>query len=401
MLKTAIHRYFSALLLLLLTAGAIGQQNGRSPVTTAADAFVQDILLRAGSPSALTLSFQNMAQLPAETMEAAQNAIYSSFRSAGVRLVKPELAMADVQITFSEDWQSYVWIAAIQQGPGKQMVMKRLPRSERTALPRAPTLTLRKYVVWQQDTPILDFFTDTQNLVVLEPDQVSLYSNDSNRWRQRATLAIPHAQPWPRDLRGRLQVNGSQVNVFLPGTRCTWSLSSPSIDCRASDDPWQIDQGPLVAFFSSRRNFFNGILSGPSAGATVLPFFSAAAWPSGDQQQWMFAGTDGRARLYQNDLSAPVAVFNAWGSNLAALHSNCGSGWQLIVSAPTDNVHPDILQAIEIAGRDAQTVSTAVDMPGTVSALWTSGKNGDAVNVVMQSPVTGKYEALILTVSCN
>ncbi len=96
-----------------------------------------------------------------------------------------------------------------------------------------------------------------------------------------------------------------------------------------------------------------------------------------------------------------MAVFSAWGSNLAALHSNCGSGWQLVVSAPTDNVHPDSLQAVEIAGRDAQTVSTAVDMPGTVSALWTSGKNGDAVNVVMQSPVTGKYEALILTVSCN
>jgi hypothetical protein len=71
------------------------------------------------------------------------------------------------------------------------------------------------------------------------------------------------------------------------------------------------------------------------------------------------------------------------------------------VSAPTDNVRPDTLQAVEIAGREAQPVSPAMDLPGPVAAMWTSGKNSDAVNVVMQSPLTGKYEALILTISCN
>jgi hypothetical protein len=156
-----------------------------------------------------------------------------------------------------------------------------------------------------------------------------------------------------------------------------------------------------VAFFSTRRNFFTGILSGPRAGDAVAPFFSAAAWTTSDQPYWLFTGTDGRARLYRNDLSTPAAVFSGWGSNLAALHSGCGSGWQLLASAPTDNTGPDTLQAVEVGGREAQTVSPAVDLPGPVAAMWTSGKNGDAVNVVMQSPVTGKYEALIFTVSCN
>ncbi len=401
MQKVALHPCSSVLVFFALIAGAPAQQNGQPSLAVAASNFVQEALSRAGTPSAVAVSFENISSLPPEAQEAAQNAVMAGFREAGVRVVKPELATAEMRITFSEDWQSYIWIALIQQGPGRQMVMKRLPRVERAGPPRAPTLTLRKSQVWQQETPILDFFADNQNLVVLEPGQISAYTKDSGQWRLRSVLAITHSQTWPRDLRGRLHVNGAQVSAFLPGTRCTGSLAQPALDCSASDDPWQVDQGTLVAFFSPRRNFFTGILSGAPAGATVAPFFSAAAWTGNDQLHWLFAGTDGHARLYQNDFSAPAAVFNGWGSNLAALHSSCGSGWQLVVSAPGDNIRPDTLQAIEIAGREAQTVSPALDLPGPVAALWTSGKNSDAVNLVMQSPATGKYEAIMLTVSCN
>ncbi|HMF92369.1 MAG TPA: hypothetical protein VKL40_17115 [Candidatus Angelobacter sp.] len=401
MSKTALQPYLSVLVFFALIAGATAQQNSPGPTTAAANSFVQDLLSRAGTPSAVTVSFENISSLSPEGQETAQNSIMTAFREAGVRLVKPDQAMADVRITFSEDWQAYVWIAMIQQGPGKQWMMKRVPRAERALPARAPTLTVRKSSVWQQELPILDFFVDNQNLVILEPGQISAYTKDSGQWRLRSVLAVAHNQTWPRDLRGRLQVNGHDVAAFLPGTRCTGSLSQPSLDCGASDDPWPIDQGRLVAFFSTRRNFFTGILSGPRAGDAVAPFFSAAAWTSGDQPYWLFTGTDGRARLYQNDVSSPAVVFNGWGSNLAALHSGCGSGWQLLVSAPTDNLRSDTLQAVEIAGREAQTVSPAMDLPGPVAAMWTSGKNSDAVNLVMQSPLTGKYEALILTVSCN
>jgi hypothetical protein len=401
MLNTASTRYFSVLLVAFLVAAPHAQQPEQPSVAAAANSFVQDVLTRAGSPSSVNVIFQNVSSLPAEAQEAARNAIFTSFRNAGVRLVKAELALAEVKITFSEDWQSYVWIAVVQQGPSSQMVMKRFPRQERTATPRTPTLTVRKNLVWQQDVPILDFFQDNQTLAVLEPGQITLYANDSGQWQPRTTLAVAHAQAWPRDLRGRLQVNGRQITAFLPGTLCTGILSPPSLDCRSSDDPWPLDQGPLVAFFNPRRNYFSGILAGPSAGASVAPFFSAAAWPNRDQRHWLFTGTDGRTRLYQNDLSAPAAVFNDWGSNLAAVHSNCGSGWQLLVSAPTDSIRPDSVQAVEIAGREAQPVSSPIELAGGLSALWTAGKNNEMVNAVMQSTATGKYEAFTLTVTCN
>jgi hypothetical protein len=401
MSQTALNRCLFVLLFFTLTAGAAPQQSSPSPTLAIAQSFVREILSRSGSPSTVAVSFQNVSLLPAETQEAAQNAVFTSFRDAGVRLVKPEQALVDVQVVFSEDWQGYIWIAVVQQGPARQTVMKRVPRTERPASTRLPTLTIHKFSVWQQDAPILDFYTDNQNLVVLDPGQISWFTNDSGQWRARDTLAVTHALPWPRDLRGRLQVNGQQISAYLPGTRCTGTLSPPSLDCRVRDDPWPVDQGPVVAFFSARRNFFTGVLAGPGGGASVIPFFSGAAWPNGDQRIWLFAGTDGRSRLYQNDLSVPAALFNSWGSNLAALHSGCGSGWQLLVSAPGDTTRPDSVQALEITGREALPISAPIDLAGSISALWTSGKGSETVNAVMQSPATGKYEAFILTVSCN
>jgi hypothetical protein len=398
MLMTPFCRTFCALALLAVPAGARAQQSS-SPLTVADD-FVQQILSRSGSPPAVAVDFQNVSSLPAEAQETVQAAIFNSFRNAGVHVLKAESTPVNVQIFFSEDWQGYLWIAVIHAGSASQTVMKRLARPERAAS-RTPVLTLRKNPVWQQDGPILDFFADNQNLVLLEPDQVSLYANDAGQWRARYTLAITHEQPWPRDLRGRLKISGGQVTAFLPATLCTGTLAPPALQCRASDDPWQVDQGPVVAFYSPRRNFFTGILSGSGAGASVVPFFSGAAWLGGDQRLWLFAGIDGRSRLYQNDLGTPIAVFNSWGGNLAAVHSSCGSGWQVLVTAPTDSIHPDSIQAVEIAGREAQPASSPIDLSGAILALWNSGRDGESANAVMQSSVTGRYEAFTLTVTCN
>lgn len=380
-------------------AAALAIPQDAPSLPAAATEFVQMILSRSGSPAAIAVTFQNLSSLSPEAQEATQNAIFNGFRSANVRVVKPEQAVADVHITFSEDWRGYVWIASIQQGSSSQTVIRKLPRQQRVQSAHSTTLTIRKIPVWQQDAPILDFYQDNQSLVVLEPGQLSLYSLDSGQWRPRQTLGIPHQSPWPRDMRGRLEVRGGEINVFLPGARCSGKLSPPSLDCRASDDPWPIGEG-LVAFFSPRRNFFNGLLAGASAGASVSPFFSGATWQSGDQRVWLFTGTDGHTRLFQNDLASPVATFNGWGSTLAPVHSICGSGWQVLTSSPADTTRPDSVQAVEISGREALPVSAPVDLAGTVEALWTAGNYGQVINGVLHSQ-QGKYEAFTLTVICN
>ena len=399
MLKTAFKQWFCALLVLSLPAASLAQQE-TSSIPSAATEFVRLILSRGGSPSAVSITFQNLAGIPQETQESLQNAMFNAFCGANVTLVKPEQAVAEVQITFSEDWQGYVWIANIQQGSSSQLVIKKLPRQQRSASSHTPTITLRKIPVWQQDAPILDFFQDNQNLLILDPEQLSLYTNDSGQLRLRQTLGIPHSSPWPRDMRGRLEVHDREINVFLPGARCSGRISPPLLDCRASDDPWPLQPTQLVAFYNPRRNFFSGLLAGQSAGASVIPFFSGATWQSGDQRLWIFTGTDGRARFFQNELASPSAMFSGWGSTLAAVHSTCGSGWQLLTSSPADTTRSDSVQAVEINGHEALPVSSPVDLSGSVEALWTAGNYDQVVNGVLHTQ-SGKYEAFTLTVICN
>ena len=138
-------------------------------LSAAATEFVHMILSRAGSPSAVAVTIQNMSSLSPERQEALQNAIFNGFRNANVKVVKPEQAVAEVHITFSEDWQGHRLIASIQQGSSSQTVIKKLTRQQRPQSAHATTLTIRKISVWQQETPILDFYQDNQNLLVLEP----------------------------------------------------------------------------------------------------------------------------------------------------------------------------------------------------------------------------------------
>jgi hypothetical protein len=392
--------YSLAMFVLLTVASISSFCQDSQPLPQSAQEFVQQILSRSGSPSAIAVTFQNVSGLQEQNQEAIQNAILTAFRNAHVRTVKPEQAAAQIQISFSDDWQATLWIATVQLGAGNHVIIKTIPRQQPASLARAPLLTLRKISVWQQENQILDFFQDNQNLLVLEPGQLTIYTSDSGQWRLRQTLGIPHQHPWPRDLRGRLQVRGGHIDAFLPGTRCLGSISPPALDCRESDDPWTIEEG-LTGFFSPQRNFFTGLLAGQNGGASVGPFFSGATLQNGDQRMWLFTGTDGRTRLFQNDLGSPAATYTGWGSTVAAVHSLCGSGWQLLSSSARDMDQPDSVQAMEIAGREAIPVSAPVEFTGPVEALWPAGNYNQVVNGVAQSLVSGKYEAFTLTVICN
>ena len=399
MSRIAIRPCLTLLIPVLLLVYCGAQQEAASPWQTQAGEFVQSILARAGTPSAITVNFDNASAISSADYDALKKILLTDFRNSGVRLVKAELSQAQVQITFSEDWQSYVWVANIRQASGNQVVIKKVARPQKSSSTRTPTLTLRRNLVWQQEAPILDLFNDGKSLIILESEQIAAYANDNGQWRPRQTLAISHERSSPRDLRGRLQVNGSQITAFLPGTLCSGSISPPALQCRTSDDPWQVDQN-LAAFFSPARNFFTGVLAGHSAGETVPAFFSGAAIEKGDLRQWVFAGTDGRARLYISNLATPVSTVSDWGSNIAAVQSSCGTGWQVLITFPNDLTHADAVQAMEFQNHEAVSVSSSTELSGPVLAFW-PGETPQTANAVVQSLATNKYEAWNFTVACN
>ncbi len=146
-----------ALFLGITGARVSAQQETQSPMLPAAFDFVQRILSAAGTPAAMSVSFQNISIFPPDLQEIVQNAIFTSVRNSGVQLVQPDAAISQVEITFSENWQEYLWVARVQQGTTSKLVMKKVPRPEHAAASRAPMMTVRKNFVWRQDSPMLDF----------------------------------------------------------------------------------------------------------------------------------------------------------------------------------------------------------------------------------------------------
>ena len=157
MFKTTLRSCLPPLMLLLLSQ-CLAQQETASPWQTPASEFVQAVLARAGSPAAITVSFENVSTLSNADYDALKKLLLADFRNSGVRLVKADFSQMEVQITLSEDWQSYVWVANIRQGTGSQLVIKKVVRQQKVSTPRAPTLTIKRTLVWQQEAPILDFW---------------------------------------------------------------------------------------------------------------------------------------------------------------------------------------------------------------------------------------------------
>lgn len=276
-------------------------------------------------------------------------------------------------------------------------------------------------------------------LIVLEADAVSVYrrqganpgaaspsgatsgGNAIGRWQLEALLPIAHSHPFPRDLRGRLLLRRDHLfDAYLPGTFC-WTNSSAAapltIACSDSDGPWPLapfaslasDDNGVRAFFASKRNFFTGALS-PAIGkiSNVPSFYSAAALPRSNYTLWVFTAVDGSLHLVDGITDLAIRGVK-WGSDVAAVHSTCGAGTQLLASeveSPRhgekehDDLRTDDLRAYEVPDRDPVAVSAPVEFVGQIAALWPeSGGNGAAA--IVRRTDTGWYEAYRISLSCG
>ena len=112
----------------------------------------------------------------------------------------------------------------------------------------------------------------------------------------------------------------------------------------------------------------------------------------------MFAAVDGSLHLVDGMTDQTIAGVK-WGSDLAAVHSSCGTGAQLLVTE-SGVVERDGVRAFEIPDRDPVAVSAAAEFDGQITALWTESGGGGAVAIVQRKD-TGWYEAYRVSVSCG
>jgi len=362
----------------------------------------------ATGPGAVALEVANNSSLSHNDAEEIRRGLTSELAAVGARLVNPEQAAATVQVTLSENLQDYVWVAEIRQGNNElsvAMVTTARPASVVVEHP-AIAVTIRKTLLWTDENRILDVALlngNPQHMIVLESESVMLLKFQDARWQQEQSLAVSHARPWPRDLRGRLILRSDHLfDTYLPGVFCRSSTTAPlTLSCYESDDPWPLGTGEsgLSAFFAPTRNFFTGALSpGMGKQTTMKAFYSAAMLPRDKYMLWVFSTVDGEVHLLDG-ISDQTQPKLGWGSDIASVHSNCGMGWQVLVTIEQDGAS-DSIRAFEIVDRASTVVSQPAEFSGTITALWADADGTGAI-AVSQNSETGRYEAYRISIACS
>ena len=359
----------------------------------------------ATGPAAIEVS--NRSSLGQTDVDEIRRGLISQLSALGLKWDSADSAVS-IQVSLSENVLHYVWVAQIRQGtndPAVVMVSKSRANPGEPAR-ETPAITLRKALLWSSDTQILDAAVVNgalPRMAVLYPGQIQFYRLQSDHWVEDQAFAVAHSHPWPHDLRGRLVLGKDRsVEAYLPGVVCQSSVvGAVSVSCREEDHPWAIgtDQSPLQAVFAASRNFFTGVLS-PGIGkqSQVAPFYSAAPIANDRGTIWLLAALDGRIHLLDGTTDVIASKLN-WGSDLAAVHSSCGSHWQILTT--TSGTGPeDAVRAYEMTGREPVAVGQAVSFPSRITSLWTAPDNNGAV-AVTHNAETGKYEAYLLTMACS
>ena len=359
-------------------------------------------------PGTVTFHLTNRSSLPAKDTAEVEQELQAQLLAACVQAAKGEQATATLEVTLSENALSYVWVAEIRRTGGEPSVaMVSVPRREMAAPAQdLPPMTLRKIPLWRQEARILDVLVLEESasptrLAVLEPEALSVYRSNNGQWQEEQRSPVSHARPWPRDLRGRLWPRPDRgLDVYFPGVVCRTSAGTMTgLACRESGDPWPLSaQVALGAFFAPTRNFFTGALAPGIGRRTSIPkFFSAALLVRANGTSWLMAATDGTVHVLDETSDQPFHV--SWGSDVAGIRSSCGSGSQILASQPGGGLG-DSIRAYEVGDRDAAAVSSAIDVDGPITALWTESRSTSAI-VVFQDATSDIYEAFRLAVACG
>jgi hypothetical protein len=365
-------------------------------------------IVSAIGPRTMALEVLNRSSLSAAQTDDIRRNLLTRLAVLGGRFVTPEQAAATVRVSLSEDLQNYLWIAEIRLATNPpSIVMVSLPRSVPVSVePDAAAVVLRRIPLWSQPERILDVAVIDGNparMLVLDAEGVTSYRLEENHWQIEHSFPVIHSRPWPRDLRGRLvRSKDNLFDAYLPGVHCRMSAGTPpAMACYESDDSWPIgtDVASLNASFTSARNFFTGTLSPGVGQQTMAPaFYSAAAVPRGQVVAWLLASVDGQVHFLDGGTDQVVEKLG-WGSDIASVHSGCGSGWQVLASAPGDG-RSDVVRVFEVAARQPVSAGAPLDVSGAITALWTESSGSGAV-AVAHNFESGRYEAFRLILTCG
>lgn len=368
------------------------------PAATLA-AKISDVL----GPGPARVTLQNLSSVPADQVTVIRKLLLQDLKAHGISNAGTESANV-IRITLSQNTRARLWVAEIVQGTDTRVAMVGLDAPAADPPQRAGSLVLRMQSLLTLQRPVLAALETGTALLILEPNQLDVYTRAADQWQMQQHASIDAPIPLARDPHGLLQPTSAGVDAWTPGAHCTASApsapvsSSWAVDCRASDDPWSIESTPaLHAFYNSARNYFTGVVT-PDPGSPLPPFYSIAVLPAQEAVMLLIGGIDGKVRLAANGALQSVAGTRDWGSDFAPLQSGCGAGTQVVVSGSGDTTS-DSLRAYEVHQSEAQPASEPLDIQGTVTALMPAPDRKSVVAVVRTAQ--NDYEVDRVTAFCN
>ena len=364
-------------------------------------------------PGTISLSIRNNSSIPEDDIPAIRRSLLSGLTSLGIA-VRPGMdAATTVRVTLSQSARQGLWVAEVQQGPEVHVAMVSVANAAPATTRPGTPVVLRKTLLFSQSDPILDAQlvalsgdpSPARSLVVLSPEQVTIYHGGENggAWAKGQSFEVAHGRPYPRDVRGRLELDtGGTFKAYLPGVVCSSSQTATAagtgiaIDCADSDDPWPV--GSRRAFYNSSRDYFTGVMM-PGMGTDTHPFYSAAELIGKRGAATVFSEVSGQFRVFDGSGAKPLAGSRDWGSDIVGVQSDCDAGAQLLVSSSGDAMQ-DSLLAYEIEGHNAIGVSPQLPLDGQVAAIWPASGPAAAIMVIKtEQPLL--YEAYSVSLVCN
>jgi hypothetical protein len=350
----------------------------------------------AGRGEPVSVSWRNLSSLGSADFNQTRAAFEAALREAGGR-VSEVAPVVEGRLTVSENQSQVLIVEEARKGDERQVWISSWKRTAAAAsLPGG--MSLEKKLVWEQEEQILDVALLNGGILVLSPSRITLRTGSGTQ-----SLPISPGHIWPRDLRGHLRASGGGFKAWLPGLACSgFTEPSLTVECHPGDEPWTLDAGArgiLLANFTAGRNYFDGRIVLPNGvRRTLPPFFSIAAVEENGAPYWLLALPGGRTQVLNGGFE-PVGSVAAWGSDLAAAEARCAGGSQALATRGGDGHETDSIRAFALANRTPVPLTPPLELPGPVTALWSS--SGSPAVAVVRDLDTGRFAAYTITVNCG
>ncbi len=245
-------------------------------LTGAARELAQKTAAFAGKGAPVSASWSNISSLGPAELGQAQAAFEAALASTGAPVRPGSDSAVQARVTLSENALDYLLVEEAQKGEERQVWLaswKRAPAGS-----AAPPAAIEKRLLREQDEQILDFALESDDvMLLLSPASLTWFNRQNGVYTRGVSVALPQTHTWPRDVRGRLRVNGSSYQAYLPGMACAGSWRAPvTLDCRDSEDPWVLESGTralLLANYAAARNYFDGRIATQSGQRKTVPPF--------------------------------------------------------------------------------------------------------------------------------